>query len=163
MAHFFVAIDYNKGVILCKQYHGTLRYHETLSVEGFTGFVRSYFPQTFERSKNPHGKLFLQDVDLRQVSRGTKNAIDDVGCRMFAIPARLADLNPKENMFHLVRENFQEDALTKEIQKETFLELSRCVQNTMKSSPVEILDKTIDSMPKRLANIVNTKGERTKH
>ena len=106
---------------------------------------------------------FLQDGDPGQVPRCPKNAMDDVGCRMFAIPARLPDLNPIENMFHLVRVNLQKDALTKEIQKETFLEFSRCVQNTMKSSPVEILDKTIDSMPKRLAKIVSTKGERTKY
>ena len=62
MAYFFVAIDYNKGVILCKQYHGTL------TGEGFAEFVRSYFPRTFERSKNPHGKLFLQYGDPCQVS-----------------------------------------------------------------------------------------------
>ena len=52
MANFFVAIAYNKGVILCKQYH------ETLTGEGFAEFVRSYFARTFERSKNPHGELF---------------------------------------------------------------------------------------------------------
>ena len=156
MTHFFVAIAYNKGVILCKQYHGTL------TGEGFAEFVRSCFPQTFERSKNPHGKLFLQDGDPRQVSRCAKNAMDDVGCRNFAIPARSPVLNPIENMFHLVRANLQKDALTKEIKKETFLEFPRCVRKTIKSSPVEILDKTIDSTPKRLAKIVSIKGECTK-
>ena len=47
-----------------------------------------------------------------------KNAMDDVGCRMLAIPACLLYLNPIENMFHLVRENLQKDALTKEIKKD---------------------------------------------
>ena len=95
--------------------------------------------------------------------RCAKNAMDDVGCRKFAIPARSPDLSPIENMFHLVRANLQKDALTREIKKETFLEFSRRVRKTIKSSPVEVLDKTIDSMPKRLAKIVSTKGERTKY
>ena len=38
MEHFFVAIAYNKGFILCKQHHGTL------TADGFAEFVRSYFP-----------------------------------------------------------------------------------------------------------------------
>ena len=89
--------------------------------------------------------------------------MDDVGCCMFAIRARSPDLNPIENIFHLVHANSQRDALTKEIKKETFLEFSRRVRKTIKSSSVEILDKTIDSMPKRLAKIVSTKGEHTKY
>ena len=86
MAYFFVAIVSNKDVILCKQYHGKL------TGEGFNEFAGSYFPRTFERSKNPHGKLFLQDGDPCQVSRCAKNAIDDVGYSMFAIPACSPDL-----------------------------------------------------------------------
>ena len=78
--------------------------------------------------------------------------MDDAGCCMFAIPARSADLNTIENMFHMVRANLQKDTLTKEIKKETFLEFSRHVGKTIRSSSVEILDKSIDSMPKRLAN-----------
>ena len=89
--------------------------------------------------------------------------MDGVGCRMFAISARSPDLNPIENMFHLVRANLPKDTLTKQIKKDTFLEFSRRVRKTIKSLPVEILDKTIGSMPKRLAKIVSTKGERTKY
>ena len=82
---------------------------------------------------------------------------------MLAIRARSPDLNPIEKIFHLVRGNLQKYALNKEIKKETFLEFSRHVRKIIKSSPVEILDKTIGSMPKRLAKIVSTKGERTKY
>ena len=49
---FFCCFCLQQTVILCKQYHGTL------TGEGFVEFVSSYFPQTFKRSKNPHGKLF---------------------------------------------------------------------------------------------------------
>ena len=89
--------------------------------------------------------------------------MNDAGWRMFGIPALSPDFNPIENMFHLVHANSQKDPLTKEIKKETFLEFSRRVRKTIKSWPVEVLDKTIDSMPKRLAKAVSTKGERTKY
>ena len=46
--------------------------------------------------------------------------MDDIGCHMFAIPACSPDLNPIENMFHLVRANLKKDALTKEIKKRHF-------------------------------------------
>ena len=102
MAHFFAAISYNKGVILCKQYK------EKLTGESFANFLKEFFPAT-----NAHGKLFLQDGDPRQVSRRAKQAMDEIGCRMFSIPARSPDLNPTENVFHLVRKNLHKDALNR--------------------------------------------------
>ena len=57
MAHFFVAISYSRGVILCRQYH------ESLIGESFAEFARQHFPKTFEKSSNIEGKLFLQDGD----------------------------------------------------------------------------------------------------
>ena len=123
MAHFFVAIAYNKGVVSCKQYNGTLTGEGLLSLSG---------PIFYELLKEVKILMenFLQDGDPGQVPRCPKNAMDDVGCRMFAIPARLPDLNPIENMFHLVLTNLQKDGLTKEIKKK-LLEFSRRVQNTI--------------------------------
>ena len=97
------------------------------------------------------------------MSRCAKNAMDDVGCHMFAIPACSPDSNPIANMFHLVCANLQSDALTKEIKKDTFLKFSHRVRKAIKTSSVEIMDKTIDSMPKRLAKLVSTKRECIKH
>ena len=83
----------------------------------------------------------------------------DVGCCIFAITAHSPDLNPIENMFHLVRANLQKDTI---LERDNF-GIFTFVRNIIKSLPDEILDKTIDSMPKRLAKIGSTKGERTKY
>ena len=157
MAHFFVAISYSKGTVLCKQYH------ESLTGEMFAEFIKTYFPQTFERCKDPTVKTFLQDGDPRQVSRSARTAMEEIGCRMFSIPARSPDLNPIDHMFHLVRKNLQRDALTKRIEKETFEEFSQRVKNTIKEFPAAILDKTINSLPKRITKVITTKGDRTKY
>ena len=157
MAHFFVAIAFNKGIVMCKQYH------EKLTGERFAKFIKENFLKTFNRTLNPSGRLFLQDGDPRQVSRAAKNAMQEVGCQMFAIPARSPDLNPIENMFHLIRKKLHEDALVNEIKKETFEQFAQRVKMTIKEFSVEIIDKTIESMNKRIKKILTTRGERTKY
>ena len=72
---------------------------------------RQHFENAFENSTNPQGKLFLQDGDLSQNSLKTRNAIFDVGGRMFSIPHRSPDINPIENVFHLVKKKLNRDAL----------------------------------------------------
>ena len=60
--------------------------------------------------------LFLQDGDPTQNSRKPKKAFDDVGCRMFSIPARSPDINPIENMFNNVHKILREDAIEHHIE-----------------------------------------------
>ena len=110
-ANFFVAIAYDKGVICCEQYHCTL------TREMFAEFVKTHFSSMFENSDNPRGKLFLQDGDPRRCSKVARKAMDKVGCKMFAIPPRSPNINPIENIFHLVRKQLRDDALTHKITK----------------------------------------------
>jgi len=157
VAHFFVAIAYGQGVILCEHYK------DTLTGELFAEFIKNHFPQTFERSANPRGKLFLQDGDPRQNSVIAKRAMYEIGCKMFAIPARSPDLNPIENMFHLVRKQLHHDALVNEITKESFSEFAKRVKATMTVFDANIIDRTIESMNGRIARVVKSKGARTKY
>ena len=43
------------------------------------------------------------DNDPSQRSLAAKTAIKEEGCELFCIPARSPDLNPIENMFHIVK------------------------------------------------------------
>ena len=157
MARFFVAVAYNKGVVLCKQ-------HEwTITGENIARFIRAVFPTAFQLSANPESRLFLQDGDPRQNSVVAQEAMEDIGCQSFWIPARSPDLNPIENIFHLIRNKLKEDALTNEITHETYEEFSERIVKTFMEFPVALINKTIDSMPKRLAMVVKSKGDRTKY
>ena len=80
--------------------------------------------------------------------------MDQLGCRIFAIPPRSPDINPIENIFHLVRKQLQKDALRKKITKESFAAFSERIKRTMKSIPVETINKTILSMNKRMQLII---------
>ena len=81
----------------------------------FAQFILDNFPDTFERSSNPQGKLFLQDGDPSQNSRKAKNAIDVIGARKFDIPPGSPDMNPIENVFNNVKMELHKQALEQNI------------------------------------------------
>ena len=114
MGKVFVAIAYGHGAVLCEQYE------EQLTGQFFADFFREYFENAFEISSNPRGKLFLQDGDPSQNSLKAKNAIFDIGTRMFSIPPRSTDINPIENLFHLVKKQLKRDALEQNITQESY-------------------------------------------
>ena len=156
-AHFIVAIAFNKGVILAEQYEGNL------NGQKFADFVCEQFPTLFENSSNKNGKLFLQDGDPSQNSRKAQDAIAAVGARKFAIPARSPDLSPIENVFHNVKRQLQDDALSKRITKESHSQFCARVKQTLLNYSPEIIDRTIVSMDRRIDMVIKSKGQRIKY
>ena len=76
-----------------------------------------YFPSVFKRGQKHKGRLFLQDDGPRQNLKVAHKAIESIGCRLFEIPPRSPDINPIENMFHLILCQLTEDALQYNITK----------------------------------------------
>ena len=156
-AHFFVSIAYGEGVIACDQFF------ERLTGEKFADYVREQFPQIFSKSANSVGKYFLQDGDPVQNSAAAKRAFREVDAMMFSIPARSPDLNPIENLFHLVSRQLEKDALDMEITSENFEQFSARVKKTMKHFPITTIDNIIKSMGNRVATIIKKRGERLRY
>ena len=157
MAHFFAAIAHGKGIVLCEQYHGKL------NGQSFANFVREHFPRLFTTCSNPKGKLFVQDGDPSQNSRKAKDAIHAIGARKFSIPPRSPDINPIEIIFHQVKRKLNSDALEKHREHENFENFSKRVKKTVEDFPKDVIDKTIESMNKRIGLIIKCKGQRTKY
>ena len=158
MAQFYVAIAYGKGVVMCNQYHWRV------TGEWFASLIDNAFPGLFQkRGVEPHGRLWLQDGDPRQVSQIAKMAWKCLGCEMFGIPRWSPDLNLIENIFHIVRKQLKSDALELKIKNETYAQFSKRVANTIQAIPIELIDKTINSMERRVDMIIKKKGERTKY
>ena len=57
----------------------------------------------------------MQDGDPSQNSAAARQAMDNVGARLFDIPARSPDLNPIDNLFHLVARKLDNGALENNI------------------------------------------------
>ena len=109
VSNFMAATAYGKGVIAAEQYHGRI------NAEKFSSFVREHCASMFIKSANPREKPFLQDGDSSQNSVKARSAWDGDGARKFAIPARSPDLNPIENIFHIVKKRLHQDALDQQI------------------------------------------------
>ncbi len=156
-AHFLVSIAYGKGVIACNQYF------ERLTGERFSEYVRLNFPRIFARSANAKAKRFLQDGDPAQNSAVAKRAFHEVGAFMFSILPHSPDLNPIENLFHLISKKLENDALDLQIQSENFEQFSNRVRDTMMDYPKTTIDNIIKSMGKRITMIIKKRGERLKY
>ena len=113
-AKFMAAIAYNKDVVMCKQYEGSI------SGSKFAKLCDNHFPQAFMLTSNPNDKLFLQDGDPSQNSIKAMQVFQNMVAEVFSIPPSSPDLNPIESFFHSISVKINEDSLTKNITHETF-------------------------------------------
>ena len=152
-----VSVAHGKGVIGVHQYYGQI------NGKKYADIVRKTFPDLFSRGANPTGRYFVQDNDPSQNSAVAKEALAEVNAWQFKIPARSPDLNPIENIFHLVSKQIKSDAKKFHIESETFSQFSHRCKRVLENFPTDIIDKTIASMPKRINMVIKKNGQRTKY
>lgn len=151
-----VAISYREGVILCENY-------EQLNGAYFKNLIEREFVQMFNKANKGGSKTWVQDGDPSQNSALARSAWFKIRAKLLAIPPRSPDVNPIENCFNIIKRILEEDAIKKNITYETFEEFLRRVAVTIKSLDKNIIDKTIESMNKRMDLIISLNGGRTKY
>ena len=107
--------------------------------------------------------MLLQHEDPSQNSCKARSAWDKIGARKFSIPIRSPDLNPIKNIFHIAKKKLHQDVLEMKIERKDFEEFSARVKKTLESVPVDIVDRTIRSMDKRIDLIVKRKRQRIRY
>ena len=120
-------------------------------------------PAMFKKNCNERGKLLLQDDDPSQNSVKAWSAWDEVGTRKFTIAARSPDLIPIKNIFHTVKQRFCQDALNQKVTQEDFAVSSARIKTALELIPIDVMDRTMLSMNKRINAINKRKGQRTKY
>ena len=153
-ANFMVAISFVKGVVLCEQYFGSI------SGEKFARIVRDSFPSAFAESINPRAKRFVMDGCPRQNSALSRRAIAKVNGLVMAIPARSPDLNPIENFFAQVARELRQQAVARQITRESFESFSQRCKDTMLNFDRNKINTLIATMPKRIKDVVSANGQR---
>ena len=156
VAKFMVAISYREGVILCENY-------EQLNGAYFKNLIEREFVQMFNKANKGGSKTWVQDGDPSQNSALARSAWFKIRAKLLAIPPRSPDVNPIENCFNIIKRILEEDAIKKNITYETFEEFLRRVAVTIKSLDKNIIDKTIESMNKRMDLIISLNGGRMKY
>lgn len=113
--HVIVAIVYGKGVILKVPY-------EKMTGEFLVTFIRELVNLTFANAgpKVDGRCLFVRDNDPSQTSRAAKLAFEDIEGSYNEIPPRSPDLNPIGNIFHLVKHYLDQEAISRNIMRESF-------------------------------------------
>ena len=151
-----VAIAYGKGVVLKEAY-------EKMNGRFFAQFIREHFNIAFARSRlKRNGKrLFIMDNDPSQRSKVAERALEDI--ELHEIPARSLDINVIESIFHLLRMDLEDKAICENITSETFEQFRDRVFRSLERLPVEIVDRTTESMNNRIDAIIYSKGYRTKY
>ena len=131
----------------------------------FASFIRRHFRNFFEGEgkKRRDKKLFLMDNCPCQTSAKAKKALQSIKAEMQIIPARSPDLNPIESVFHVLRKRLEGEVKKKNITRETRDEFVARVKRNIWSLPIDYIDKTIASMPKRIKLVISGKGHRTKY
>jgi len=66
-------------------------------------------------------------------------------------------------MFHLLRNNLKAEAIKKNITKETYAQFVNRIKRAFMAMPVVTINNLIESMPKRLGLVVESRGARTKY
>ena len=66
-------------------------------------------------------------------------------------------------MFHLIGKQLKKDAITQNLEHETYEKFSRRAKKTVLNFPLDITSRTTESMPKRKDQVIKTKGQHTKY
>ena len=156
VVEFMVAVSYGKGVILCEQY-------KTLNGRYFQSLVEREFPRMFTIADKEGRRFFLQDGDPSQNSALARAAWRKMGAKLLSIPPRSPDINCIENLFHIVKQLLEQDAIKYNITFETYEQFSERVETTIRNLNTDIINKTIESMNNRMDLIIEKKGQRTKY
>ena len=158
MLHVMVAMAYRHGVIVREPY-------EKLNEKFFANFVREHFNLCFGRAgpKRNRSREFVMDNDSSQTSKAAMNALQETESELLRIPARSPYLNPIENIFNVVKDTSEKEAIERNITKETFEEFKTKVLRTLGDVDPAIIDRAIDSMPTRIKLIIQGNGYRTKY
>ena len=155
IAKFMVAIAHGRGVIGCHHYTGPM---DGLA---FAEMIDETFPLWHASTVDTTQRNFLQDGDPAQNSAVARDSWEQLQFELFSIPPRSPDLNPIENIFHLIGNKLKADAQA--IQKETFAAFCHRAKQTILNFDKDIIDRTIESMPRRIAAVIEGKGARTKY
>ena len=89
--------------------------------------------------------------------------MDTVGLIKFSTPPRSPDFNPMENVFYFVESKLGTQAFAKYINYETSEQFSARVRHTLLNTPSKYIDKTIESMSKRMLMVIKSNGKRIKY
>ena len=144
------------GIAFCQKY-------EHLNGDHLKNIILNHFNDIFRLCNRPNSRIFIQDGDPSQNSAVARKALNRIGAKLFSIPPRSPDLNPIENVFHLVKWSLAREPKEKKITYESVEQYSERIKNTFMTLDWAAIDKIISTMPKHTNAIRKNGGSRTRY
>ena len=116
--HFQGGISSGCGVVLVEEYAKMQGHYSANFVQNT---LHSKLLELAEM-KGREELIFVMDNDPCQTSKVALDAIEECGLQFLNIPPRSPDINPIENVFHIVKVSLKKEAMEQTISKELFLQ-----------------------------------------
>ena len=124
---------------------------------------KGHFPSFLRQAPIRMASCFCRMETFHKTAEKLVTPLKKLVQQSFKIPTRSPDLNLIENIFHGVKVKLREDALARRITRETFEEFSERCKDTLTNYPVDIINRTIESLPKRIDLVIQRRGQQTKY
>jgi hypothetical protein len=155
-------VKHDKKIMVwgCFAYHGVGRLHCIKTI-----MDQKIYKQILMRQMLPSARqlfpnrifTFQQDNDPKHTSHSSRNYLVNKNITLMEWPAQSLDLNPIENLWSIL------DKQTRERRPQTEEELFEILQNGWNNIPITKLNALVDSMPRRCAAVMKSKGLPTKY
>jgi transposase len=116
----------------------------------------------FNKGLGP-SRTIIQDNDPVQNSALACKAFKKQKIKLFPIPARSPDVNVIENLFHIAKKHLNKDALSNQLHVESEEEFLERIGAFLDNYPISKINKLVDSLPRRINQLITTKGKRLKY
>jgi transposase len=100
--------------------------------------------------------IFVQDNDPKHRSKKVTNLLDEIAPdRLLDFPSMSADFNPMEDIWSILDRSLQHQTI------KTMAQLKTALKKEWKRLDMQLIRKSVESMPRRLQECIDLKGKRT--